>query len=342
MLVSAYADDKLRREVAEDRRPMPEFLLLEREFGFELLDWSRVRLEPGRSVSRSIRHAAAGLAAASSADALFSDGEHVGIPLGIALRTLGPAKPHVMLGHHLSSKTKPWMLRSFGRMGISRVLVHSRAQLRFAIDRLGFREGSAAFVPYYADTRFWRPQHGAEQSLIASAGREHRDFVTLAAAVRELPYEAIIATGSLHSPTATWRTPAVMPNNISTGMRSHVGLRELYAQAAVVVVPLINNDFQAGVTTILEAMAMAKPVIVTATEGQRDVVVDGVTGVLVSPQDPTALRMELRRLLSDARERRRLGSNARDAVLTHFNLPIYARALQGHLLDAARLRQQAA
>lgn len=315
---------------------MPEFLTLERDYGVRLLDWSRLKIEPGRSARRSIRHAAAGLRAAASADAVFSDGEHVGIPLGIAMETIGPRRPHVILGHHLTSRSKPLMLRWLRHMGISRVLVHSRAQLKAAVENLGFTSASAAFVPYYADAQFWRPQPVTRERLIVSAGREHRDYATLAAAVSGLPVHTVIAAGSLYSPSAPCRLPAMMPANVSFAPRSPRELRELYAQAEVVVVPLIPNDFQAGVTTILEAMAMAKPVVVTATDGQRDVVVDGETGLLVPAHDAQALRAQLQRLLANPAECSRLGANARAAVLAQFDLPIYAAALYRHLAETTR------
>lgn len=341
MLVSASASSEVRREVREGTRPEPEYIALERDYGVRLLDWSRLKLAPRRSLQSSIRHAAAGLRAAADADAIFSDSEHIGIPLGIAMQTLGPARPHVMLGHHLTSRQKPLVLRALSHMGITRVLVHSQTQLMVAVNRLGFQPWSAAFVPYYADARFWRPQRVRPQMLIASAGREHRDFATLAEAVRDLSESTIIAAGSLHSPAANWRMPSSMPSNVSVEQHSPLALRQLYAQAAVVVVPLINNDFQAGVTTMLEAMAMGKPVVVSATEGQRDIIVDGETGVLVPPGDPRAMRGELQRLLASPRERARLGANAREAVLEGFDLPRYAATLHRHLVDVSRTRQAA-
>jgi glycosyltransferase involved in cell wall biosynthesis len=342
MLVSADAGPGLRRDVQAGLRPVPEYLALERDYGVQLLDWSALQIEPGRSAARSLRHAAAGRRAAEACDALFSDGEHVGIPLGIALGTIGPSRPHVVLGHHLTTRSKPLMLRWLRHMGISRVLVHSRAQLKLAVETLGFSPSSVAFVPYYADAKFWRPQAVTPAPLIVSAGREHRDYATLAAAVKDLAVSTVIAAGSLFSPSAVCRMPETMPANVSVGQRSPSALRDLYDQAAVVVVPLIPTDFQAGVTTILEAMAMAKPVVVTATEGQRDIVVDGETGVLVPPGEPGALREELERLLADPAERRRLGSNARDAVSAQFDLPAYAATLYRHLTEVARAVRRAA
>lgn len=342
MLVSATAGPDLRRAIAAGARPMPEFIVLERDYGVRLIDWSVVHMTPGRSAGRSLRHVTAGLQAAAGADVLFSDGEHVGIPLGIALETIGPKRPHVMLGHHLTSRSKPWMLRYLRHMGITRVLVHSRAQQRIAVKELGFSEGSVAFVPYSADAGFWNPQAVAEERLVVSAGREHRDYATLAAAVKDIPVRTVIAAGSLYSPDARCRLPDALPGNVSVGMRTPVELRTLYAQAQVVVVPLIPSDFQAGVTTILEAMAMAKPVVVTATEGQRDIISDGETGLLVPPHDDRALRETLERLLADGAERRRLGANARDAVRMHFDVPVYAATLHRHLVQAARPVRHAA
>ncbi len=342
MLVSADAGPTTRSMVREGLRPEPEFLALERNYGVHLLDWTRAGIAPGRSTRRSARHVAAALREAAAADVVFSDGEHVGIPMGIAMATVGPTRPHLVIGHHLTTRSKPRLLRWLRHAGITRVLVHSTLQQRTALASLGFHAGSVAFEPYFADARFWSPQTVETHELVVSAGREHRDYATLAAAVGELAVPTVIAAGSLYSPDAACRVPDFMPPNVSVGMRSAVELRDLYSRARVVVVPLIPNDFQAGVTTLLEAMAMARPVVVTATEGQRDIVVDGQTGVLVPPGDASALRDAVRRLLSDPAERRRLGTNARDAVLAGFDLPYYAARLHRHLVEISQPVRRAA
>jgi glycosyltransferase involved in cell wall biosynthesis len=217
---------------------------------------------------------------------------------------------------------------------MTKIIVHSRTQLEAAIRLLGIPRELLQFVPYCADIRFWRPQHVPEERLIVSAGREQRDYAVLDQARSGLDHRLLIAAGSLHSPGARCTFPA--PESDATVRQlDHVALRESYAQASVVVVPLLQNDFQAGVTTLLEAMAMEKAVIVSATQGQRDIVSDGVTGVLVPPGDSAALREALQRLLSDPRERRRLGRNARRAVEEQFSLDRYVDALADNLNAAA-------
>jgi glycosyltransferase involved in cell wall biosynthesis len=105
------------------------------------------------------------------------------------------------------------------------------------------------------------------------------------------------------------------------------GLRELYARADLVVVPVVETDFQAGITTILEAMAMGKAVVCTRTTGQTDTIVDDVTGVYVPPGDAPALRAAIEDLLVDPARRARLGAAARAWVTAHADIQVYAQRL---------------
>jgi glycosyltransferase involved in cell wall biosynthesis len=71
--------------------------------------------------------------------------------------------------------------------------------------------------------------------------------------------------------------------------------------------------------TILEAMSCGTAVLASDVPGTRDVVEDGKTGVLTALSAETAGK-ELKRLLSDAVERRRLGDAARRRILDRFSL----------------------
>lgn len=337
MLVSDRADAR-RMEVRLGRRPCPEYLRLEERHGVELLDWSQ--LGDGarsRSARLSVAHAAAALRRLGELDAVFSDGEHVGVPLALAMRVSGRGTPHLMLGHHLTTGPKRRVFRLLRPQArITRILVHSRRQLALIETEVGVPEHKLRFVPYFADTRFWTPQLVDEEALVVSAGREHRDYATLAAASAHLPARVFVAAGSLFSPGARYAQPLAWPENVRAGSADHLELRAWYARAGVVAVPLVPNDFQAGVTTLLEAMAMGKAVVVTATEGQRDIVQDGVTGVTVPPGDVVALREAIARLIADPGERARLGANARELVTHRFSLDVYTDELARHLEEISR------
>jgi glycosyltransferase involved in cell wall biosynthesis len=328
MLVSAPADEPFRRQVREGQRPRPEYLRLEEE-GVELLDWSR--LEPPlnkRTWIGSTRHARAAMRKIEDVDVAFSDGEQVGVPLALSMMARGIKTPHLVLGHRLTTRHKRLFFTALKcHRAMSRIVVHSTHQLYGIQEHLGIPADKLALLPYYADGTFWRPRRGSVERLVVSAGREQRDYLTLGRACADVDVTVYIADGSVHSPHANHRQPSRWPVNVQAGFASHVQLRDLYARAAVVAIPLLENDFQAGVTTILEAMAMGKAIVVSATSGQGDVIEDGVTGMTVPPGDPSRLREAIRFLLDNPAERRRLGRNARDAFESRFTLDMYAAAL---------------
>jgi glycosyltransferase involved in cell wall biosynthesis len=97
----------------------------------------------------------------------------------------------------------------------------------------------------------------------------------------------------------------------------------LYAESAVTVAASVYNDIY-GVShptsellglTLLESMATGTPVVCTAVGGMPEYVSDGATGFVVPPNDSTALRLALRKLVGDEGLRRRMGRAARDSVL---------------------------
>ncbi len=100
------------------------------------------------------------------------------------------------------------------------------------------------------------------------------------------------------------------------GFVPHPELQALYARAAVVACPSRREGF--GVAC-LEAMAHARPVVATDVGGLRDLVVDGETGILVPPRDPSALRAALERLLADRQLRQRLGAAGRERARSRFS-----------------------
>jgi glycosyltransferase involved in cell wall biosynthesis len=89
-------------------------------------------------------------------------------------------------------------------------------------------------------------------------------------------------------------------------------------------------------TSLLDAMACAKPVVATAAGGIPEVVVDGETGLLVPPRDDRALAAAVVRLLRDEALRARMGAAGLARVRNHFSaermvrdtLAVYQDAVQ--------------
>jgi colanic acid/amylovoran biosynthesis glycosyltransferase len=88
--------------------------------------------------------------------------------------------------------------------------------------------------------------------------------------------------------------------------RQQVG--EHLAAADVFVLPSLSEGIS---NAALEAMAAGLPVVVTDVGGMRELVRDGVDGLLVPPRDPPALAAALARLLTDPDLRADLSAGAR-------------------------------
>lgn len=83
---------------------------------------------------------------------------------------------------------------------------------------------------------------------------------------------------------------------------------------------------------ILEANACGVPVVASDADGPAEVTIDGVTGLIVPREDPTAAAKAIVRLARDPRFRADLGRNGRDHVLDHYT---WQRSLDA-MLDAYR------
>jgi glycosyltransferase involved in cell wall biosynthesis len=102
----------------------------------------------------------------------------------------------------------------------------------------------------------------------------------------------------------------------------------------------LSSDWEGMPNALLEAMAAGLPAIATAVGGTPEVVVDGVTGLLVPPHDPTALAEAIRRLLDDPNLGQRMGQAGRERVLQHFSVEQMVertQTLYEQLLDAKGL-----
>jgi len=102
---------------------------------------------------------------------------------------------------------------------------------------------------------------------------------------------------------------------IFTGWRSNVP--ELVAAMDVFVMPSL---FEGGPTTVLEAMAMRKPVVATNVGMVPEVIEHGRTGLVVPPGDAPALAAGVMQLLSDDDARCRMAEAARAHALQDFSI----------------------
>ena len=108
----------------------------------------------------------------------------------------------------------------------------------------------------------------------------------------------------------------------------HAQLIELYRRCRLYVQPCRRaaDGQQDGIpATIMEAMAVGRPVVATQLSGIPELVGDGREGLLVAPEDAEGLANAVAALLTDAGRAGRMGSAARRKVQDEFDAAVNAR-----------------
>jgi glycosyltransferase involved in cell wall biosynthesis len=343
LTVSGTIPSDLEQAIADGRRPRADYLELARSFHADIVDYAATRRSRGRAgqvlarvVGENVLLAWACFRRRNDYAVVFTDGEQVGLPYA-ALTWLTRRRPrHVMIGHRLTPRKKAGLHRAL-RLGsrIDEVVVYASAQREFAVGTLGYPPERVLLTSFMVDTEFWRPERVTigrrNRPMICAVGLELRDYPTLVEAVRGLDVDVIVAAASPWSKRADTSAGLDIPASVDVRAFNLFDLRQLYAEASFVVVPLVETDFQAGITTILEAMAMGRAVVCTRTAGQTDTVVDGKNGVYVPPADVEALRAAVQRLLADPDTAARLGAAGQRWAREQAEIGVYATRLAGVL-----------
>ena len=257
-----------------------------------------------------------------------------------------------MLAHRITP-LKFRAVAMLGRHGIDEVITHAETQRTFAIDHLRFSQDHVKVLPYQVDEDFWAPRSAsADKSLISSAGLEQRDYGTLLQAVTNIDIDVSIAAASPTSSFPSTLGRQHLSERIHVAQLNYLDLRELYAASRFVVVPLFDADGPAGITTILEAMAMGKAVIVTRSLGQMGAVVgplwtggvgtwpeegpspENASGIYVRPGDVGGLRSAIAFLLAHSEIAALLGANGRRLVEERYTIGAFVNRFAAVISDA--------
>jgi glycosyltransferase involved in cell wall biosynthesis len=94
-------------------------------------------------------------------------------------------------------------------------------------------------------------------------------------------------------------------------------VRPLYDLLDVVLLP---SRIEGLSQSLLEAMALGKPVIASAAAGNRDLITDRVDGLLVEPLEPAAWARALEEILADPATASRLAAAARHTARERHSL----------------------
>lgn len=247
------------------------------------------------------------------------------------LRLKRPRVPVIMIDPAIG----PWKLRqrmqdvAIPRM--DRVILFGRVQVAHLDQAFGGRV-RGVFIPHRADARFYDPatpalNEQAERYILAIGDDVSRDFATLVCACAEdAPLGRLLAARDLRCIIHTRRGLGPLPPRVVHSARrvTHVELRDLYRHAEAVVLPLFDRVHAGGINSLVEAMAMARPLVVGGSRGIADYVRDGETALTVPCEDAGALGRAVIGVLEDRSLAARIGTAARAFVLSECASPVYA------------------
>jgi glycosyltransferase involved in cell wall biosynthesis len=152
-----------------------------------------------------------------------------------------------------------------------------------------------------------------------------------------LPNARFQLLGNLDPQNRTSITASELRSWIQEEIIEHFSEREdvrpLMREATAVVLPSYREGLSRA---LLEASAMAKPLVGTDVAGVRELVIEGVTGTICKPRDAESLASALERVAAMPRERlNELGANARLMVERAYEETLVSRAYLAVLAEVA-------
>jgi glycosyltransferase involved in cell wall biosynthesis len=292
----------------------PLRILLITPFGDPTWTWleEHVRREPyawtyataplfGKLPPRWFLHAWKATARARRFDLVITHHPYMTLWVAFALRLRGIRTPHIAFSFNHGNKRffkgfyKLVAGACLSRVALFVVLSEAERHLfhriyRIPLDRLSFMHWAVSF-----------PQVGPLppgivelQPYFCCIGRNNRDWETLTQAAEGSGLRMVLVTkrGALRH----LRLPP------GTVVREDICLDEsmrLLEGSKFSVVPILDESTGAGHMTIVSAMLLGKPQIVTRVKTVDDYFFDGLHGISVPARDPAALRAAIRRLESD-------------------------------------------
>lgn len=149
---------------------------------------------------------------------------------------------------------------------------------------------------------------------------DHKDHATLleaaALVVRERPDVRFVILGEGE------KREELLSLGQRLGLQDHVifaGFRQDLDRLLPAFDVFCLSSHQEGLgTSLLDAMAFARPIVATAAGGIPDAVEDGVTGRLVPVRDAPALARAMAELIADPARREEMGARGRERFLARF------------------------
>lgn len=289
---------------------------------------------------------------ANGADVILSTVDTVGIPV-VLLHYFKPVRaPIVYVSIGLPERLMRFR-NEFARDLYRRTFSSVDAIIAYGFEEANFlrdwlkstqAEGRVHFVPFGVDCDYFRPYPGSspEVDVVSIGADPERDFHLLISFVESHPEISVrIITTTLHAESL-----GNVPGNVELLQDiPFLSIRDHMANARIIVLPIKGNSYSGATTTLLQAMAMAKPVVVSRvgaiSRGYH--LEDGVNCMLVTPHNKEELDKAIMCLLENLTMAEEIGKTARNTVERHLNWDCYVDNLLSIIdksIQARKVKEQ--
>ncbi len=256
-----------------------------------------------------------------------------------------------------TNKKQQWLRRLHNPL-VNRWIALSKDLESYLVRRCGVAAGKVTQIYNGVDTEKFRPS--AERATLPVDGFAEGDAIVIGSVsrlqavkdplnlvrafielVRGWPQQsrrlrlALIGGGPLHAQClqelqqAGLAAQAWLPGD-------RADIAELMRAMDIFVLPSLGEGIS---NTVLEAQASGLPVVATRVGGTPEIVIEGVTALLVAPANPPALAAALRELSDNEDRRRRARQAARDYAVRQFSMEAMVQNYLG-VYDAFALRSR--
>lgn len=232
---------------------------------------------------------------------------------------------HPIIGNHFKKKI---FVKGHDKLLCISNMVAKQLQDEFAID-----DRKIEFLAWGVDLSFYETETDDfdeyNSSFIVSAGKTERDHDTLVRAFANIDYPLKIYCSGESSPRSIDISSniEVIFNHPTDNAISYCELLKAYRQSYAVAIPLNEISSLAGLTSLLDAMAMAKPVVMTKNVlVDIDIEKEGI-GIWVKPGDVEGWQQAVACLLSQPKEAKEMGKRGYLLSKEKYNIENYSSNL---------------
>jgi glycosyltransferase involved in cell wall biosynthesis len=197
------------------------------------------------------------------------------------------------------------------------------------------RKAHISVLPHMVNTPEYK-EYSAEDKYIAYSGRisQEKGVDSLLMAANRVSHIPFCLTGEFTSLNSPYPQP---PNTSFVGWLSKFQMTDFYRNARFLVIP--SSCFETFGLIAIEAMSCGLAVVASKRGALKEIVEDGVTGLLFEPGNVEELVSKIKMLWDNPELCRKMGMAGRENVIQNYNEVNYLKSLMS-IYKGAMIKNQ--